>query len=270
MISTQNYRYQTHQLDNLEMLYVSGCSEGFPLHFHETYCLSLILEGTEQIELANRSLLALPGSLSITHPREAHANPVAAHSRQAFATLYISEDVMRYLNGGELARFALPVIQDPALFAVFAQLVRPLSAQQTKLHFLTVDEVWFLNLLRYLIQRHATAASAQHTPRKDWFASLDELMDEQLHRKLSLDEMAQQMGLSKFKFARLFKATRGISPAHYLLVKRIERAKTLLRQGCPLADTPFQVGFYDQAHFSRAFRRVTGVTPGSYREATKK
>ena len=261
------HHYQTSQLDNLEVLYVPEGQRGFPQHFHPTYCLSLVLRGAEQTELADRSLLALPGSLSVTHPDEVHTNPLPEHCSQSFVTLYISEDVMQRANGGARAWFGQPIIQDTPLFAKFERLVRA-SLPGPTLRSLRVDEPRFFSLLQRLVQ-HATSGNPADLLRKSWFTSLDALIDERLHRKLSLDEMAQQMGLSKFKFARLFKEARGISPAHYLVVKRIERAKTMLRQGIPLADTALQVGFYDQAHFSRAFQGIAGVTPGQYLSSCK-
>ena len=260
--------YTSSQLDNLEVLYASDCSQGFPLHFHDTYCVSLILAGSELVDLADRSLLALPKSLSITHPGEVHANPLPPHCRQSFVTLYVPTDVMRYSSGGSLPQFAAPVIQDPPLFTTFQQLVHA-SVRGTELRTLHVDEAWFLSLLRLLVIRHATAQHPTPLPSTEWFTSLDALIDERMHRKLTLDAMAQHMGLSKFKFARLFREARGIPPASYLSVRRIERAKEMLRRGHPLSDTALQVGFYDQAHFSRAFQRVTGVTPGGYRQAVE-
>lgn len=76
--------------------------------------------------------------------------------------------------------------------------------------------------------------------------------------------VAQQYGWSRFQLLRYFKQHTGLTPYGYLLFRRIDAAKLLLAQGCPLAATALEVGFYDQAHLTRFFRRFVGVSPGQY------
>jgi AraC-like DNA-binding protein len=67
-------------------------------------------------------------------------------------------------------------------------------------------------------------------------------------------------------FARSFKATFGMAPHKWLIGRRIERAKDLLRQTTtPIADIAIQSGFADQTAFARTFRQEMGITPGQWR-----
>ncbi|MBD2072107.1 helix-turn-helix transcriptional regulator [Leptolyngbya sp. FACHB-671] len=93
-----------------------------------------------------------------------------------------------------------------------------------------------------------------------------EYVHEHLSEELSLVGLAEQMNLSAFHFARLFKNSLGLSPHQYLLQNRVERAKKLIAiAGKPdLTDIGLQVGFYDQAHFTKAFKRVVGIPPKSF------
>lgn len=90
-----------------------------------------------------------------------------------------------------------------------------------------------------------------------------EYVHEHLSDELSLVELAKQINLSPFHFARLFKNSLGLSPHQYLLQNRVERAKKLIAiAGKPeLVDIGLQVGFYDQAHFTKAFKRIVGIPP---------
>ena len=66
-------------------------------------------------------------------------------------------------------------------------------------------------------------------------------------------------------FARLFKQTTGITPHQYVIRCRIERAKELIQRGnLPLIEIATQVGFLDQSHLNRHFKRLVGVTPKTY------
>jgi AraC family transcriptional regulator len=79
-------------------------------------------------------------------------------------------------------------------------------------------------------------------------------------------ELAQATGLSERHFSRMFKRSTGKAPHRYLLELRIERAKPLLAlPAVRILDVALQVGFANPSHFAAAFRRVTGVTPQSYR-----
>jgi AraC family transcriptional regulator len=87
-----------------------------------------------------------------------------------------------------------------------------------------------------------------------------------LDTNIRLDAMAGTSGLSTEYFARVFKATMGVSAYQYVLGLRVERAKALLcDDGESLADIAAQCGFSHQEHMSRVFRRFTGMTPSHYR-----
>jgi AraC family transcriptional regulator len=83
---------------------------------------------------------------------------------------------------------------------------------------------------------------------------------------LSLGTLAQQAGLSPYHFARLFRHTTGQSPHQFVLCRRVETARRLLREtDLPLVLVAAKSGFADQSHFTRVFKRVIGITPGAYR-----
>jgi AraC family transcriptional regulator len=93
-----------------------------------------------------------------------------------------------------------------------------------------------------------------------------EYVHEHLDANLKLDDLACVAHLSPYHFARLFKNSTGLSPHQYVIAQRVERAKELLRNGeLPLADVAAVVGFWDQGHFTRHFKRLVGVTPGRFR-----
>jgi AraC-like DNA-binding protein len=83
---------------------------------------------------------------------------------------------------------------------------------------------------------------------------------------LGLSELSTLVGLSPDHFARLFKRSFGVSPHHYVMVRRIERAKGMLRdRGRTLTEVATSCGFSTQARFNTVFKQHTGVTPGIYR-----
>lgn len=87
---------------------------------------------------------------------------------------------------------------------------------------------------------------------------------------LSLSEMADVAGLSRFHFSRAFKATFGLSPRDYVLWTRAHAAKDLLTQtGLPIPDIARQVGFTNPDRLTTAFKRFVGLTPSQFRRSIK-
>ncbi|MBS0471141.1 MAG: helix-turn-helix transcriptional regulator [Proteobacteria bacterium] len=97
-----------------------------------------------------------------------------------------------------------------------------------------------------------------------------EIFDAYLDGDISQIEVARRCGLSPSHFARAFRVSTGHAPHRWLLQRRIDKAKALLREGhLPLAEIAIASGFADQSHFTRVFTRIAGVAPGAWRRAAR-
>ena len=102
---------------------------------------------------------------------------------------------------------------------------------------------------------------------KDPVAQSINFMLEQLTKKLKLDEIAAETGLSASHYSRLFLNRTGHSPIDYFIQLKIQRACRLLdNSGWMIADVAREMGFEDQFYFSRVFRKVMGMSPAEYRK----
>jgi AraC family transcriptional regulator len=89
-----------------------------------------------------------------------------------------------------------------------------------------------------------------------------------LHRDVALRDLAQVTDLSLHHFARMFKRTMGAAPHRYVVERRVDRAKELLRDtGTSLVEISLSLGFSSQSHFTNTFHRLVGATPGEFRES---
>ncbi|MBD2065955.1 helix-turn-helix transcriptional regulator [Leptolyngbya sp. FACHB-671] len=90
------------------------------------------------------------------------------------------------------------------------------------------------------------------------------------NQDLSLDEIAAQVNLSAYHFARLFKQSTGLAPHQFQIRYRVEQAKELLQAGqMTISEIATAVGFYDQSHLSRHFKRIVGVSPKVIQQESK-
>ncbi|HYU29433.1 MAG TPA: AraC family transcriptional regulator, partial [Gemmatimonadales bacterium] len=85
----------------------------------------------------------------------------------------------------------------------------------------------------------------------------------------SLADLAQLTGLSRYQVLRRFERAYGLPPHAWLLRRRAERARVLIRDGVTLAAAAAETGFADQSHLTRVFARQFGFTPGAWRRAAR-
>lgn len=96
-----------------------------------------------------------------------------------------------------------------------------------------------------------------------------DLIDANLAGPISLQGLADEAGMSPFHFARAFKAATGLAPHQYLIARRIDAAKALLRTtALPVAEIAFRVGWENPSKFSAQFKRTVGATPAAWRNAS--
>ena len=94
-----------------------------------------------------------------------------------------------------------------------------------------------------------------------------ECIEDNFNRNIGLEELAGLTGLSRSWFARGFRGSTGIAPYSFILQVRVRRAKEVLSDhNIPIATIATRVGFADQSHFTKTFRRYAGVTPREWRE----
>ena len=103
------------------------------------------------------------------------------------------------------------------------------------------------------------------------FKQVQTYIEEHLYDKISLQKLSNLVGFSAFHFARLYKATAGITPYQYITKWRIEQSQRLfLETNLPIIQIGFEVGIDNPSHFSSFFKQNAGVTPSVYRKVMEK
>ena len=94
-----------------------------------------------------------------------------------------------------------------------------------------------------------------------------EYINDNLHQKINIYDIAKLLDVSKYYFCRMFHASMGISPYQYVLKQRVTKAKDLIKNSkLTLADIAYECGFSSQSQMNHHFRKQTGVTPKVYRD----
>jgi AraC family transcriptional regulator len=129
-----------------------------------------------------------------------------------------------------------------------------------------LGNVLAVHLLRKFAAPVQTDTSPGGTLPGNKLRAVTDYIHEHLDAELSLNHLAAVAHMSPYHFARLFKNSTGLPPHQYVITQRVERAKQLLRGSTrpTLAEVAADVGFADQSHFTRHFRRLVGITPRQF------
>jgi AraC-like DNA-binding protein len=121
-----------------------------------------------------------------------------------------------------------------------------------------------LGLVAERIAAHLGHGPPRREPEPRLAGQLRDLLDERLAEPVTLGAAAAQLGRSVPHLVRSFTREFGVSPHAYLIGRRVDAARHALLQGARPADVAADLGFYDQAHFTRHFKRHVAVTPARF------
>lgn len=259
-------------LSGLECLTACFRRQTFARHFHEGYALGVVTRGALGFRYRGAQVVAPSGSVNLVVPGEPHDGAPAAPEGWAYRMFYLDPALLRQTVEEAAQRpvglpwFAAGVLDDPGLAAGIVALHDDL-APSGGLPALEAETRLRALLARWVL-RHADAPPAVRPLRSEPRAVRlgRDLLEDRFAEDLSLAELAQAAGLSPFHFARLFQAAHGLPPHAYLNQVRVRRAKALLATPMRLAEVAAEVGFADQSHLTRQFKRLTGLTPARYRK----
>ncbi|MEU1274604.1 AraC family transcriptional regulator [Streptomyces sp. NPDC005799] len=237
-------------------------------HAHDEFTVGVCVGGSEVIDYRGGHIRTGPGSIVVLAPDEVHTGgPGNATDGYAYRALYADTTLLTEGTLGGLPHFRDPLIDDPELAAAILSTHTELSACPDPLE----TESRLPWLLTALARRHSTARpTSDEVPGAERIALLvrDRLADELLQPP-SLAALATELNLSRYQLLRAFRTTMGIPPYAWLAQHRVTRARRLLDAGLRPAEVAPLVGFADQAHLTRWFRRVLGVTPAAYRNSVQ-
>ncbi|WP_328683676.1 helix-turn-helix domain-containing protein [Streptomyces sp. NBC_00343] len=238
-------------------------------HAHEEFTIGVCVDGSELIDYRGGHIRTHPGSIVVLAPGEMHTGgPGTTTDGYAYRALYADPGLLTDgILGAALPHFREPLLDD-------AELAVALRVAHTRLS-LCPDPLEAESCLPWLLtalaRRHSTSRPvSDEIPGAAWVAHAvrDRLADELLTPP-SLSSLAADFGLSRYQLLRAFRTTMGIPPYAWLAQYRVTRARGLLDAGGRPAEVAAQVGFADQAHLTRWFRRVLGVTPAAYRNSVQ-
>jgi AraC-like DNA-binding protein len=272
-MSEERAHYWTHPaLPEVDLLDARYVRHTFGRHTHDTYVIAAITSGVEAFHYRGTVERAGAGSLALVDPDTLHTGHAAVPGGWSYRVLYPSVASMTAV-AAELGLpagtpgFSGAVVVDEELTRLVQQVHLAAEQDQT----LAASTLLRLVLAR-AVRIHTTARRPVRAPSPAGSRAAllaRDLLADRLADPPTLDELAASVGARPFPLLRAFRDAYGLPPHAWLTQLRVTTARQLLDAGTAPADAAVRVGFVDQAHLSRHFRRIVGVPPGAYRKARR-
>ncbi len=239
-------------------------------HWHDTYLVGITEQGVQQFNCRRVRHNSTPGQVFLLEPGDIHDGHAPTADGFTYSTLYLQPNwleaelrsVFEQAPSGNLPSFADTLCRDAQLASATALAFRAVHDQELRIVRQTATDQLLGCLTRHLHWRKRLNPD----PRLPLTAQrARDYLHANLERDISLEEVALACGVDRFRLTRAFKAAFGLAPHAYLIQLRLARARRLLAQGQTPAEVAVALGFADQSHLGRWFRRAYCLTPADYR-----
>jgi AraC-like DNA-binding protein len=236
----------------------------FAPHTHDELMIGIIHAGVKAFRRGRTTQFASPRSLSVVNPGEMHTGEREQGNELVYGALYLPETAILAMFPDQLQSglaIRQPVIDDPEIWQSLAlahQLIMVGGDDGAAEEALT----WALALL---FQRYGSNERLQSEAGcSKAVQSAVEYIHSRSGEPISLEEVSKSAGVGLFHLIRLFRKHLGMTPHAYLTQIRISKSQQLLKHGTPISQIALDVGFADQAHFTKRFKQLTGTSPAHY------
>jgi AraC-like DNA-binding protein len=260
--------YRFDESNSVEALHAQFVTHQYPRHTHDYFVVGLVENGAQSYSYRGARHITPSGQIFLVNPGEPHTGESATPGGYLYRTLYPHADFLARVAediGTSQARVPFlkgAVIHDPLLATLLSRLHKCLAERAPSAE----RESLLLEASVRLITRHG---DPQVTPRpvgseRPAVRNAREYMHTHFEDDVSLSKLAGLVSLSPYYFARAFENETGLPPHAYLEGVRIQKAREFLDRGDTIVSTALAVGYSDQSHLTRRFKRFLGITPGQY------
>jgi AraC-like DNA-binding protein len=243
-----------------EVLHGDFGEHAYPPHTHDTWTLFVVDAGSIRYDLDRTARGADPAMVSVLPPFVVHDGRPATTRGYRTRVVYLEPEVIGEARIGPAVD--APVLPDARLRTAVSRLHDDLACADEALSAET-----HLAFIAERIRELLGEQSVERAPTPDLAERARAILDARLFEPVTMESLAAALGTGRTQVARAFSAAYGIAPHAYVVGRRLDAARDRILDGRPLADVAAEVGFYDQAHLTRRFRRFLGTTPGRFARA---
>ncbi|MCM3786703.1 AraC family transcriptional regulator [Neobacillus mesonae] len=227
-------------------------------HSHQEYAIGVTLRGIQHYNSDGSLHLSHQNGVMLFNSEQAHDGKAHDETGLEYIMLYIEPRLLlEVAEKKEMVCFKTPIVYNQTLKQKILSLANAILSEKDE----ALCSELLLQLTDHLVQ---TDFSTDYKKDNALMTRAKDILHSDLGKVLRLDDISQELGLSKFQFIRVFKAHTGISPYQYFLNCKIEHAKKLIEKNRDVYAAVTECGFVDLTHLNKHFKSVYGTTAFEY------
>ena len=215
----------------------------YPWHFHECYTIILVEKGSINYELQDKSINVVENEVLIIEPFLVHRNSITEPT--VYSAIFAPIEFFRDLGHSKIVTGK---VSEPDVFEAILKIQGKIEINSDKKEIKAL-----VSRLLELIHQNQILKDEDSSSAVQTIANID--------CDLSINELAEKAHLSKFHFQRKFKKTNGLTIGQLKQQEKTIKAKSLLEKGKLSTEVAHDLGFFDQSHFIKYFKKMWALTP---------
>ena len=251
--------------EGIERIEAFFSGHAYDTHRHDTYAIGYTVSGVQSFDYRGAQRDSTPGDLIVLHPDELHNGRAGIEDGFRYRMAYVEPGLIMAALAGRAN--AMPFIGNAVCRdgSLMRALVGLLGDVEHGLEPLEHDGAVGALAEALLKLDPSCALDGAETPAMRACERARDFLSESRDETIDSTMLEAITGLDRYTLARQFRRRYGTSPHHYLVMRRLGRARLLIRQGEALAEAAAASGFADQSHMTRHFRKAYGQSPGRWR-----
>lgn len=249
-------------------------------HVHDYFEIYFFMEGNVSIEIDQKEYRLKYGDIAVVPPGVEH-HAVIHDEKTAYRrfVFWITEDYLgKLMEESEAYGYLMQLVRTEGeyifhndeitfngiqskVYHLLEEIYSNQFGKEAKIRICVNDLVLHLSRIVYNQKHERSFQEEQKLSER-----LIEYIDRNLDQTLSLDQLAQEFFVSKFYVAHLFKDNMGMPVHQYILKKRLEACKDMIRNGTKISEVYLMFGFRDYSGFYKAFKKEFGISPKGWQE----
>lgn len=257
-----------------ELNYSKDYFLNYSKHSHETFVIGIIGSGGIEVEFHTcQKQYLYPSQIVIFNPNHVHSTQSKIENSKNYYTLHVNTQWCKDIQSklfGEFHKFIdikQNILKEDKLYEKLIKIFQNIVLDEPSFK---SDELE--NIIEYILEKyHSFEKNQELEQNNSLLEKVEKYILNNAHNQISLEDIALEVGYNEAYITRVFKKKFGLTPHAFLINKRVESAKRKMLKSSDinLAQLSHEVGFYDQSHFAKVFKRVFAMSPNSYKNGKR-
>lgn len=251
----------------IELRIAKDSTSCYAKHTHEEFSVGAVDSGCSRYFNNNDEYIIQKGSTVVINPLEVHACNPMPDTHWSYKMMYVCpiwlgeiQSMLFNQDSDKFVPFSMHHIEKIDIYTQFQALAGSIIAQSDNLEVEEASIAFFSQL--FLL---SNPMQVNKLPPKMNIALAYDFVRENYRKNISIKDIANITALSEYHVIHAFRRNYGITPHAMQITLRINEAKKLLKQGMSIVSVAAELGFHDQSHFHRNFKKRVAVTPAEYK-----